>query len=856
LALNKQIYCYSVDTSDFYEGKEKSLHEIMTRLYGLRFNVKEKLSKKQKKDEDKEIFEKRQGVYNFQVKRLNKWIKQLKQDLIAELEKFNGIRVLDNNKVNDLNVVSIFDSCLTRTFELKQGEFTDNIIIIRIFYFNILENIIKDGFYFKNEKYIFYTASAGQIRTKKCVFIKESAWNKYKDTLMCGLTLEHINKCGGINTNKLLAYLALNNSATEKWDDFDIDKSIVVEDFENDITGTVDFIDDKDYSISRIERANTICHTDGCGMMLDEKTRMCRLPWIKGLMVTFPFNEFIKEKNLSGIVKDIWGKEHDVLREDIKYIFTKSQMKMWKYYDNWEQYKSYFKKFNCSANYCNLEEDKVKRARINYQMLQSLCDMTEVEMRAFAKNTVRDINNIGEDFPTMMRVLGAVEDNVSKNCFQEAVYIYPELMQDKYSKEILKAVKKKMVKEARAGRLEVNGHYRFVSPDLYAFCEFLFEGKQNPQGLLKDGEVFAIEFDNNATLDCLRSPHLYREHALRKNVITDEKKKYYITNCVYTSCHDLISRILQFDCDGDTLLIIQDKNFSNIVERHMEGIVPLYYDAKKAAPVIVDNQAFYDNMVKAFTNGNIGIYSNNISKIWNNGSVGEEELATIKLLCMENNYVIDAAKTLYVPTRTAKADKQIKKYTKNNLPHFFIYAKDKNKEQVEPLNDSVVNKLEKIIPSNRLTFNKKIGKMDWHVLCSNIKYEPNEKSYEIGAKYDYLNKRQNIYFRNSGEVKKEFEQSWAYSKMRSEITSVCDDIDEVVNALCYILYKERPESTKTLLWSCFGNEILSNIKKNVADMNPICPSCGKRFVPHHGHQRFCSTDCVYVEYNRRRRLKK
>lgn len=209
-----------------------------------------------------------------------------------------------------------------------------------------------------------------------------------------------------------------------------------------------------------------------------------------------------------------------------------------------------------------------------------------------------------------------------------------------------------------------------------------------------------------------------------------------------------------------------------------------------------------------------------------------------------------------MPTRTAKADKQIKKYTKNNLPHFFVYAKDKTKEQVEPLNDSIVNKLEKIIPSNRLTFNKKIAKMDWRVLCSNMKYEPNERTYEIGARYDYINKRQNIYFRNSGEARKEFEQSWAYSKMREEIIKSDEDIREIVDALCYILYKERPDSAKTLLWSCFGNEILNNIKKNCENMKPICPSCGKRFAPHHGHQRFCTPDCVYVEYNRRRRMKK
>lgn len=173
----------------------------MTRLYGLRFKIKEKLAKKQKKDEDRDLFIKKQNIYYFQIKRINKWLKRLKEELVIELENFDKVRVLDDKKVNDLNVVSIFDSCLTRTFELAQGELTDDIIIIRIFYFNILENIIKDGFIFKNEKYIFYTASAGQIRTKKCVFIKEKTWNKYKDVLMCGLTLEHINDCGGVNPN-------------------------------------------------------------------------------------------------------------------------------------------------------------------------------------------------------------------------------------------------------------------------------------------------------------------------------------------------------------------------------------------------------------------------------------------------------------------------------------------------------------------------------------------------------------------------------------------------------------------------------------------------------------------------------
>ena len=70
------------------------------------------------------------------------------------------------------------------------------------------------------------------------MFIKESVWLKHEKTLMCGLTLDKINALGGNNPNKHLAYTALINSATDVWEEFDIDKSIVIDDFETDVEGT------------------------------------------------------------------------------------------------------------------------------------------------------------------------------------------------------------------------------------------------------------------------------------------------------------------------------------------------------------------------------------------------------------------------------------------------------------------------------------------------------------------------------------------------------------------------------------------------------------------------------------------
>ena len=93
--------------------------------------------------------------------------------------------------------------------------------------------------------------------------------------------------------------------------------------------------------------------------------------------------------------------------------------------------------------------------------------------------------------------------------------------------------------------------------------------------------------------------------------------------------------------DGDTLLIIKDKLLTKVAKRNMKNIVPLFYDMKKAKPVELTKDSIFEGMINAYVTGNIGPYSNNISKIWNNEDVGEKEINVVRWLCMENNYCID-----------------------------------------------------------------------------------------------------------------------------------------------------------------------------------------------------------------------
>ena len=280
---------------------------------------------------------------------------------------------------------------------------------------------------------------------------------------------------------------------------------------------------------------------------------MVRLPWVKGLLGSFNFKEFILQKRLElndmsiGVIKDIYGTEHDIIAEGIEVIFTKSQFKLYKYYDSWEQYKEYFKKYNCQACYCNMEEDRISYAKINYQMLQTLTDMTDSELKKLAAESIKELEELTTSVDSMLKAFNVTKYNKNKNAFQKSLEIYPELLQDEYCKDKIREIKKSLIKQYRAGRLKIKGKYTFVLPDFYAFCEWLFLGEEIPKGLLHGDEVSCKLFRNGKKLDCLRSPHLYREHFVTENRVDDETKKWFTTDGIYTSTFSLISKVLQFD---------------------------------------------------------------------------------------------------------------------------------------------------------------------------------------------------------------------------------------------------------------------------------------------------------------------
>lgn len=547
-ALSKQVYLYSLDTSDFYNEEETMVSENIYKAVAIinRRKERKEVYLLEVNEGNKEKLKKIELI-DTQLKKIGSILKNLKENLNELLLNNTEIREVKKEKLIGNKAVSLFDSTVTRKFKCKIGEITEDMFIVRVFHYPVMKSILDNGFLYNGEKYEYFTSSAGQIRKKKLIAVKSSKWKEHSKSITCDLSVEEINNKGGINANKYQAYLALSNSASMTWKRFNIDRCIVVDDYSTVINDWVDFIDRDTYNISREKHDTEIEHMDGCGIMLpsvSKKSFMFRLPWFKGLLSAFDFGKFAKEFGNTKVT-DIYGKEWDVIEDRINIIFTKSQFKLWKYYDSWEDYKVKFKKNQCEAVKLNVESIGAD-ANLNYQMLQTLTSMTEDELHNIAEGTIQDILKIGSDKKTMLRVLGATKENTNKNPLQKALLHYPELLNDSHSKQIIKDKKKSLVRDAKAGKLRVNGKYTYIVPDLFAFCEWLFLGHEVPKGLLGNGEVSCKLFEEEE-VDVLRSPHLYREHAIRNNIHTDLTNEWFISDGIYVSSQDLISKILQFD---------------------------------------------------------------------------------------------------------------------------------------------------------------------------------------------------------------------------------------------------------------------------------------------------------------------
>lgn len=645
----------------------------------------------------------------------------------------------------------------------------------------------------------------------------------------------------------------------------------------NELKNTFCEIENKLHSMNICYEDVKIPFTDGFGIMFKKGSFMARLPFIKGLMSYFPKSKFINycKKNKIKINKviDIYGKEYDL--KDIDYVFTKSQFKMYKYYNNvfnnngeliktgWEVYKDNFKKYNCTACRCNIEEDVKLNAKTNYQILQTLTtEMTDEDIYSLIKYDADNLNGIGENIQCALNILGANPDkNPKMSYLQKALYIYPEMLQDPFIKKMLSDTKQSMIKKIKSGKFNINGAYTFAIPDTFACMQWWFNGERdiNKLGLLKEGEVYCSLFDDNEEIDCLRSPHLDHAHCIRKNLNTKELKSWFPTKGVYIAVEEIMSKLLMYDNDGDKLLVHNNEIIIKCAKSFQKkyGMFPNYFDMPKAKSEMLTNETLFNGINSAYHHGNIGTPSNEITKIWSTLNLNSTEkeirkaLDIIALRCADVNFTIDYAKTLFKPDIPSKVLDEYKKYSGLKVPYFFKYAKNKYNNQIEKKGKCNIDRIDNLVSLKRIKYKELLKeKYNYKKFMNNpdvnidLKTEENRHIISLFKEIQTNHSKEinslNIPFKNFEQKKLSYiiEESNIIKK-KNDFINLIDNRDEdyVMDLLIKAL---RNESTKSLLWGMFGEKMYSNLEKRVSGTK-ICSKCKKRYVPNSNNQKMCNS---------------
>lgn len=787
-------------------------------------------------------------------------LKEKRDNLIASYE---GIRRIEKNRLyiydydKDGNIIEESErEDIDKQVALAESEMTrlatdftqKNPLVMEIVYLKtakqneILRQIIDRGLDIGEQHYIFFSSTTNQMKRGESILINEEFYNAHEQEITMGLTDDVVNKRGGCNTGKRLAYngLLMSTSFIPDGYEINIDNCLVVPDFKTIVNEEVECIDHDDNGITGmgVRKDNVeIPQTDGAGMFLPgvlPATAQIRCGHVKGCIFPFDFMKFLRLKSVEGvkpspIIRDIWGAEHNVIEENIKVLLTGSQVKMWSYYDSWDEFKQVFKKCGKKIAINKFADTKPKGyAKSSYQFIQTLSSekLSDDKIEALCADTLEYLNVLKTDANKIAEIL-------SEPYLSDAIRAYPNLIQDNY-------VQKKLENKFRSERKDACGNklilkdslYSYICPDLYAFCEWLFCGIENPKGIVPRNYVYNGFYNDKGydKVDCLRSPHLYMEHGIRNLVKGDELelcKEWFCGYDTVVSSHDLLCRVLQFDVDGDEILLTPNKTMIECVPNDKHTLYYKSFDAVKS-PVTKEN--IYKALVASMDNSNIGDISNDMTKNYNNENIDE---TFNKIMCCYNNLTIDFPKTQH-NISLGEYEEKYRQLTNEKPPYFFIYAKGKKRENCKKISNSNCDRI--CVYIRKKTNNKKY---EWKnaeafnvgVLCNReIKVDTKSQQYLdlVNLMFELKRREQSLTFKIDNEIK-QMDKSDAVQTAISRYDvfyDMCDKLilkifngDRVLAAENFIdfeyLQRENCDSGKNILWNCYGDVILKNIKSNV-----------------------------------------
>lgn len=797
----------------------------------------------------------------------NSWKKAKEQDkdnmknlFLKKLGEFSGIRKIEQTVTHKDGTPKLWkmiarfeDQCarLSESFVFEEDDpkhipFIPEIVIMDCHNESILNQIIENGVMIDNKKYVFYSSSANQQKNKQVCLLEEIFYKKHYNKLMCGLNTEKINSCGGCNAGKYLAYTSLIFSKSEATPiSIDIEEVLILPEFETKITERVNYLDIMDENImEEREMSVPVNHMDGAGMFLPgvlEGSAQIRGGWIKGAVFPFDFQTFILEKRKEGkvldSVKNVWGEDVpiDHIINNVKLILNGSQIKMWKYYDSWEEYKQAFKEteqklyINNSLHYPETDNPITPAA---YQFFQTIPreNFTEERIENLCRMSVEKIIDAKTNEDTALQIMGVdtSDENVKLDAMKACLKIYPQMLQDVHVRKRIANYIGSLRKSAMGGKVLISGFYNYICPDLYAACEHWFCGEEKPKGLIPSNHVYNRFYDDKDISEacCLRSPHLSDcEHGIRKLVKSDECKRWFSGMDTVISTHDLLTKTLQCDVDGDEMLITHDRAFIDLVDRNK---LPLYYDMKKAEPTVINCESIKQCLKCSFENSVIGLISNSLTKHLNGDN--EPDLRFVRFMTAYNNFCIDFPKSQYMPALPNNYQELFEALQADKFPCFFKYAKDKKKKHCSDNMLSNVDCVSKYV--QRKTSDNKNNV--WNQMGNTKEYNPgmykskaiqvdrNSELYEqLYKALARLKKEDTNSFKRKLNDKCKDEKYLGYDVFyhycSGELLKICGVRKKLTTYLVDIEYSQPAftKTTKEILWNCFGDVIYENLCVNL-----------------------------------------
>lgn len=313
--------------------------------------------------------------------------------------------------------------------------------------------------------------------------------------------------------------------------------------------------------------------------------------------------------------------------------------------------------------------------------------------------------------------------------------------------------------------------------------------------------------------------------------------------------------------DGDQLNVIVDPLFVSIAERNIQkyDVIPLFYDANKAAPEIISYESLYGGLKRAhdYSSGgitSIGEISNMLCKLWNKENPDRVAAAW---LTMFNNLVIDAAKsgTLTHYNQYPAVKKRINKAIngeKSLMPYWFVYSKNgrrkcnKDKKYQAP-NNSTMNRICRAFDDvgKASPYMSNIVPFNWEMLLMEPYKDQGNEAYKVFCRMDNTNLT-NIIESRDLNYELDREQKAGYDRIeymiRNEFIEKYGSIETVYPQLVKHLFSGTSlenKGHKKMFWRIYGQTALDAIMKNLENYT-TCPNCGMK-LPSWSTKHTCPT---------------